>query len=203
MGLWSVVRWVRAASFAAMCAALAAAGHVLGGGWVDRRTLLAGFALTFVPALAMTRRERTIATILPAVALCQVVLHALLSQAGAAHPMPSIPAVAHVPHAAHPGAGMPELPGGPPFGPGMLLMHAVAVLVTSWWLECGEARLCALVRRMACWALRSFTRLRPVLVYGPAPVVRARRHVQVALWAVILRHVMVRRGPPAGSPALG
>jgi hypothetical protein len=199
MGLWSVVRWVRAASFAATCATLAAAGHVLGGGCVDRLTLLAGFVLTFMPALALTRRERTIATILPAVAVCQVLLHVLLSQASAGHAMPPMPAGAD---AAYPSADMQGVHDGTS-GLGMLLMHAVAVLVTSWWLECGEARLCALVRRVASWALRTFARLRPVPVYGPARMVRARRRVQVALRALVLRHVMARRGPPIGLVALG
>ncbi|MCP9951265.1 MFS transporter [Actinomadura madurae] len=196
MELWSVVRWVRAASFAATCAGLAAAGHLLGGGSVGRLALPVCFAVTFVPALALTRRERTLATILPAVAVCQTVLHTLLAQMSPGHAMPAGAGAA--PHMAGEMQGMH----GESSGFGMLLMHAVAVLVTSWWLECGESRLCALVRRVAGWALRAIVRLRPVPVHGPARVVRPRRRVRAPLQASALRHVMARRGPPAGLAAL-
>lgn len=192
MGMWSVVRWARAAGFAAVCAALAAAGHVLGGGTVPRWALLAGFAVMFAVALALSGRERTTATILPAVAFCQVVLHILLSQAAEAAPPPDAVAQTAAMQGSH--GGSPTL--------GMLLMHAVAILVTSWWLECGESRLCGLVRRLTYWALRAFFRLRPVPVYGPTRVVPRRIRTLAALHAVVLRYAMVRRGPPKGLAAL-
>ncbi|MGP4030169.1 hypothetical protein [Actinomadura sp. 3N407] len=198
MGLWSAVRWVRAASFAAVCAALAAGGHVTGGGGVDRLALVAGFLAMFVPALVLTRRERTIATILPAVAAGQVVMHVLLSQAAPGHAMVA-PGADPVGQAA---MTMPAGHGGSS-GLGMLLMHAVAVLVTSWWLECGEAGLCGLVRRVAHWALRSFARRRPVPADGPVRPMRARHRSWTAVGAVMLRYAVVRRGPPVGAAALG
>lgn len=197
MGLGSAVRWVRAASFAAACAVLGAAGHAAGGGRVDRSALAAGFLLTFAAALALTRRERTIVTITPALAVVQVVLHVLLGQADPGHAA----AMSHAGHAGATATAMPEAHGGS--GPGMLLMHAAAVLVASWWLECGEARLCALVRRLARWALRPFARVRPAPADGPVRPAPARRGSQAALRAVILRHVVVRRGPPDGMTALG
>ena len=194
MKLWSVVRWVRAAGFSAACAALAAAGHFAGGGSVDRLALLAAFVMLMAPAVALSGRERTLGTILPAVAVSQVVLHLLLSQAAPAH------SATHS-MAAMAGMAAQDCPDASP-GLGMLLMHAVAVLITSWWLEYGEAGLCGLVRSLASWALRPLTPIRSVPVRGPrraAPVWRERRPFLTA----VLRHVLVTRGPPAGAVALG
>ncbi|MEO3794993.1 hypothetical protein ABGB14_32685 [Nonomuraea sp. B10E15] len=75
MGPFSVVRWVRAASFAATCAVLATLGHLAGGGSFDSAAALGGFLLLLPPALALTGRERTLASILPATAASQVILH--------------------------------------------------------------------------------------------------------------------------------
>ncbi|MUN35497.1 MFS transporter [Actinomadura litoris] len=193
MELWSVVRLVRAATFAATCAGLAAGGHLAAGGAVEPLVLAIGFAAMFVPALLLTRRERSIGTILPAVALCQVVLHLLLSGSSPAHGMTTTAdgMTAH---------GMSAASDGSP-GLSMLLAHAIAVLITSWWLERGEAGLCALVRCVATWALRSLTWLRPTVVHGPAWIrsVFRGRHPRPAQ---ALKHAMVRRGPPAGHVAL-
>ncbi|QXJ20955.1 hypothetical protein AGRA3207_001757 [Actinomadura graeca] len=196
MGLWSAVRWVRAASFAATCAVLAAGGHLAGGGHVHRLALIAGFLAVLAPALALTRRERTIATILPAVAVCQVVLHVVLSQASAGHTMP------HTGPAGEATMAMAGAHGGSS-GTGMLLMHAVAVLVTSWWLECGEARLCGQMRRLARWALRPFARIWTVPVHGPARPTCPRRRAGRPFRTVLLRYALARRGPPGSAAALG
>ncbi|RKS76716.1 hypothetical protein BZB76_2074 [Actinomadura pelletieri DSM 43383] len=198
MDLWSPVRWVRAASFAAACAVLAAGSHVAAGGRLDRSAVGIGFLVMLALALVATRRERTIATILPTVAAAQAVLHFALSQSGTGHSA-AVPAAEASTAMSMP---MPE-PHDGSGGLAMLLMHAVAVLVTSWWLECGEARLCALVRRLARWTLRAFARLRPAPVYGPARPIRARRRLQAPVDAVILRYAMVRRGPPGSMAAHG
>lgn len=190
MGPWSVVRWVRAASFAGTCAGLAALGHLFGGGSLDPAATLAGFLIILVPALALTGRERTRASILPATALSQVVLHLLLTAAhgthGAVPAAPAAPAMEGMDHGGAPGLTM-------------LLMHAVSVLVTSAWLEWGEARLCALVRYLAGWVLRPLVFLMYLVggppAAGPRPVVRARADERAPVQAV-LRHVVVRRGPP-------
>ncbi|XVQ06289.1 hypothetical protein ACQP1W_26895 [Spirillospora sp. CA-255316] len=181
--LWSVVRWVRAAGFSASCALLAAAGHAFGGGRVDGPGLLLGLAVVFVPALAMTGRERTMRTILPAVASAQVVLHTLLLPRSV---QPDATSVAgHAQHAASPGLGM-------------LLMHLVAVLVTAWWLECGEAAICALVRRVAGWALRPLLpqRAAPTGDLGVTLPAHRERH---GLRLAAIRHVVEGRGPPSGG----
>lgn len=207
MELWSVVRLVRAATFATTCTGLAAGGHLAAGGTVEPPILVACFVMMFVPALALTHREHSIVTILPAVAFCQVVLHLVLSRYCFIHGMSTAPAAAPdivAAHGALPGGmaahGMPaEADGSSGFS--MLLMHAVAVLITSWWLERGEAALCALVSCVAFWALRSLVWLRPAAAHGPArprPVFWARH----PLPAQVLQHVMVRRGPPAGTGTL-
>jgi hypothetical protein len=131
------------------------------------------------------------ATIIPAVAVCQVVLHVLLSES---YPAPMTAQAVN-------GHAMPDPHDGSPML-AMLLMHAVAVLITSWWLERGESALCGLVHRLAVWALRVFARLWPEPVHGPAqvaPVVWSRR----VLPAAVLRHVLVLRGPPTGFLTLG
>ncbi|GAA2411032.1 hypothetical protein GCM10010191_20100 [Actinomadura vinacea] len=187
MDLWSVVRLVRATSFSAACALLAAAGHVFGGGRVDGPALLLGLAVVFVPALALTGRERTMSTILPAVAAAQVLLHTLLPD-GSGQP-DAAAAAEHAQHATSPGLGM-------------LLMHVVAVLVTAWWLECGEAKLCALVRRLAGWVLRPLRLERPAPAgeFGVSlPVSRERHGLRLAA----MRHVVEGRGPPIWPAAIG
>ncbi|RKS79043.1 hypothetical protein BZB76_0482 [Actinomadura pelletieri DSM 43383] len=92
-------------------------------GRVDRLALVAGLLVLFVAAPALTRRERTIATTLPTVTVGQVVLHVLMSQAAPG----STAAVSAGDPAAVP---MPASHAGSP-GLGVLLMRAVAVLVTS------------------------------------------------------------------------
>ncbi|QFG22284.1 hypothetical protein [Actinomadura sp. WMMB 499] len=193
MGPWSLVRWVRAAGFAATCACLAALGHVAGGGSADGPATFAGFLIILVPALALTGRERSLASILPATAVSQVVLHVLLMAAAGPHaaasPAPDV--------AGHAAAGMHH--GGSP-GLGMLLTHAVSVLVTSAWLEWGEARLCALVRLLVGWALR------PALLFlvlgttgrtgGPPRPKAFARAGERAPVRTVLRYAMARRGPP-------
>jgi hypothetical protein len=200
MGLWSVVRWVRAAGFAAACAGLAALGHLAGGGGLDRSASLVGFLLVLGPALALTGRERTFASIVPATAASQVVLHILLMRA-AGHPL----VAARPDTVAMDGGGEPMAHSGVP-GLGMLLMHAVSVLVTSAWLEWGEARLCALVRVLAGWVLRPLVFL---LVFAAGrspgvrrPVPRGRADERAPVQAV-LRYAVARRGPPGVGNALG
>jgi hypothetical protein len=191
MGPFSVVRWMRAASFAATCAALATLGHLAGGGSFVPVPALSGFLLLLLPALALTGRERSLGSILPATALSQVVLHVLLTQ--------STVHQAIADHVHTPGMDMSQLhhAGSPSLG--MLPMHAAGVLVTSVWLRWVEAGLCALVRQLAGWVLR------PLLVllfmaagwasHGPRAIAYAGED-ETACVRLFLRHALVRRGPP-------
>lgn len=190
MGPWSLVRWLRAASFAGTCAALAALAHLAGGGCFDLWALLAGFLLVLAPALALTGRERTLAAIVPATGASQVVLHLLLSLS-CDHPAPAADAAS---------LGHVHDTGAPGFG--MLLVHAASVLLTSVWLRWVESGLCALVRELAGWVLR------PLLVLflavsgwaAPARTPVGGRDDVTARVRLFLRHVLVLRGPPAGGP---
>lgn len=218
MGPLSVVRWVRAASFAATCAGLAALGHLAGGGRFDPAASLSGFLLLLLPALALTGRERALSRILPATALSQVVLHVLLTQSAgrqataAAERVPGMDAMAHMEamarmepsayleHLAHM-EHMSRLDDAGSLSFGMLLMHAAGVLVSSVWLRWVEAGLCALVRQLAGWVLR------PLLVLfflaagwaagGPRAIAHAAED-QIAPIRLLLRYALVRRGPPGG-----
>ena len=193
--MWSVVRWARVVGFSAVCAGLASAGHVAAGGMVHRQALAMGFGMVLVPALALTGRERTLRTILPALGVAQVLLHLLLERTAPGHgaeqamPMPGMrmPAEQHDPASS---------------GLSMLLMHVVAVIVTAWWLERGEAGLCAFARLVAGWVLAPLC-----LLFAATIPVRPRT---VAVWprrpalrSEVLRHVLVVRGPPTGAVALG
>jgi hypothetical protein len=191
MGPFSVVRWVRAASFAATCAALATLGHLAGGGSFDPASALKGFLLLLLPALALTGRERGLSSILPATALSQVILHVLLTQSA------NRQAMAH--HVHTPGMDMSQFHDVSSPGLGMLVMHAAGALLTSVWLRWVESGLCALVRQLAGWVLR------PLLVLfflatgwsssGPRPIPYAGED-ETAYIRLVLRYAMVRRGPP-------
>ncbi|WP_327583951.1 hypothetical protein OHA25_50405 [Nonomuraea sp. NBC_00507] len=191
MGPFSVVRWVRAASFAATCAALAVLGHLAGGGSFDPASASQGFLLLLLPALALTGRERSLSSILPATALSQVILHVLLTR------NTDRPTMAH--HVHTPGMDMSQLDHAGSTSSGMLLMHATAVLLTSVWLRWVEAGLCALVRQLAGWVLRPLL----VLLLMAAGCASREQHATVcagedeaACIRLFLRHALVRRGPP-------
>jgi hypothetical protein len=106
------LRMLRAAVFAAACAALAAAGHLAGAGpGIALWALAAGWAAVFAVALPLAGRERrSVPGIAAALALGQLVLHCLycLGQHGAATASASATARAagtHSAHGAHEGGG--------------------------------------------------------------------------------------------------
>lgn len=93
--------------------------------------------------------------------------------------------------------------------PAMLLGHLAAAVVAGWWLRRGEAALWRLLRLTAVaareWAvpLRTVLRLLTVLLSGAADGTRQvrPRGAPAEDWrlpvAAVLRHSVVRRGPPA------
>ncbi|MGI5200406.1 hypothetical protein ACQEU6_02185 [Spirillospora sp. CA-108201] len=197
------MRWVRSATFAAACAVVAALGHTAGGGRFDGSAMLAGYLLVLVPTLALTGRERTLATILPATAISQVVMHVLLMRGGGNLAM-SVDAPALRGSMAGMGADGGMHHEGPFPGAGMLLMHVVSVLVTSAWLGWGESRLCSLVRLLANWILRPLTvplMVAPVLPCG-RPVLNSVAEDLLSAQTV-LRYAVARRGPPEARAASG
>ncbi|MFD9129851.1 hypothetical protein [Kitasatospora sp. NPDC059571] len=97
--------------------------------------------------------------------------------------------------------------------PAMLLGHLAAAVVAGWWLRRGEAALWRLVRLTAqsarSWAAplrRVLGLLTAVLLGSAAPAAPRPRRGRAEDWrlpvAAVLRHSVVRRGPPAGLAAL-
>ncbi|SHN12832.1 hypothetical protein [Streptomyces yunnanensis] len=100
------------------------------------------------------------------------------------HPMPAMPAMHHA-------------------GVGMLAAHLLAGLVCAWWLHRGERVLFALLAALAAAADRSLHRLLGLLLTGvTVPVAhvgprRARRRAVAAQpHLAVVRHTVIRRGPP-------
>jgi hypothetical protein len=87
-------------------------------------------------------------------------------------------------------------------GTAMTLAHVAAAAVSAWWLRRGERAVWGLARRIAAGILRPARGLlirlpvRTALRVPAAPVAASRPH------ATVLRHAVVRRGPPTPSPAL-
>ncbi|MFB7943818.1 hypothetical protein ACFC6L_02760 [Kitasatospora phosalacinea] len=91
--------------------------------------------------------------------------------------------------------------------PAMLLGHLAAALVAGWWLRRGEAALWRLLRTAALtareWAapLRTAVALLTGLLLGAERPAAPRRAGRAEDWplpvAAVLRHSVLRRGPPA------
>ncbi|MBF8192009.1 MFS transporter [Nonomuraea sp. K274] len=170
------MRLARTAAFSAVCVALAALAHVLGGGGRPE-PWAAGLGVAGVSALglALCGRERSAVTINVALAGAQLGLHELFAGDGAAY----VSVHAH---------GQ----GGLAVDAGMLLTHLTASLITGLWLARGEAALWSLLRLLG---RRLLLLLRPVAV----PAVRACAPVVFARVVPLqpgFRHCLARRGPP-------
>ncbi|MEV0231248.1 MFS transporter [Nonomuraea sp. NPDC050786] len=179
------LRLARTAAFSAVCVALAAFAHMLGGGSAPA-PWAAGLGLAGVSALglALCGRERSTATVTIALVSAQLGLHELFAGDGGAYfslrGLFSTEAVVHS-HAR----------GGLTVTTGMLLTHVTATLITGLWLARGEA---------ALWSLLRLVGRRLVLLPAIAvPVVRAA--APIVLTRVVplqpeFRHCVARRGPP-------
>ena len=197
-------RTARAVVFATVCVTLAVLGHVLAGGdavpgWAGT----AGFGAVLGVTLMLAGHERSLATILGGLLGGQFALHTLFTQAAA-------PAAAHhtpAMHAAMDPAAMPA-PAAHGGGNGLLmtLAHCVAALVAAWWLRRGERAAWAMARRVAAAADRPVRLLLALQAAETAAPPRPVRFVppedDAAPVRRVLRHQVVRRGPPARSRAL-
>lgn len=141
-------RGLRLGCFAAVATALAALSHVLGGG--DAPTVGTAAAAASVPVLAglwLSHRRRSFGSILPVLAVVQVVLHHLFMAGTADLRMPApMPMAGAVPAMDPASAAFPPL--------AMLIWHAVAVALTAAVLAGGE---------QALWHLVHWLRLVPVV----------------------------------------
>jgi hypothetical protein len=171
---------------------------------VPARVAVMGFGAVLGVTLMLAGHERSLATILGGLLGGQFALHTLFTAATApaAH-------ASHETHAAMTGAtepvALPAAHGGN--GLVMTLAHCTAALVAAWWLRRGERAAWSLARRVAALADRPVRLLPALLSAEPAePPVRPRR-TEPAAGAVtavgrVLRHQVVRRGPPPRSRAL-
>ncbi|SDL81074.1 hypothetical protein [Nonomuraea jiangxiensis] len=179
-----VVRALRAAVFTAVCLLASAALHLfVGGAAIGPGSLVLAAATTWAGAYALGYRQCGWPELLALCGVSQYGLHQLF----AADEPPFVP-VGH-------GHGT---------GPGMLLIHVMVALGSSWWLARGELALAALLHlgavRMGRWwrllatALSVLVACVPVTAHpgpAPGPPETARRV------PALLTRTAPRRGPPA------
>ncbi|GAA0929934.1 MFS transporter [Nonomuraea longicatena] len=173
------LRAARSAVFAVVCAGLAAAAHLMGGGTVPLQAFVLAVGGGLAIGLAATGRERPLPAIMVVLASGQLGSHLLFSSLD---PAPAV-------HVSEPHSGLSP-------GLGMLLLHTLATVLTAWWLERGEVALWALLRRLAAHVVWYLCRhdVSPTRA-EPRPVEPERVAADaVPLW---LSHALVRRGPPA------
>ncbi|WP_329519084.1 MFS transporter [Spirillospora sp. NBC_01491] len=186
-------RTSRAVVFATVCVTLATAGHALASpaavpGWA----VASGFGAVLAVTLALAGHERSLPTLAGGLLGGQFALHTLFASACA-------PAMAE--HHPAPVSG-----GGHGSGAAMTLAHVAAALLSAWWLRRGERAAWSLARRVSAMADRPIRLLLALLAVEPATP-PARTPVAPAADAPrptvrVLRHLVVRRGPPARSRAL-
>ncbi|WP_067491541.1 hypothetical protein [Actinomadura hibisca] len=180
-----ILRVSRAVVFTTVCVTLATLGHAFASGAeVPAWAVLTGFAGTLLFTLALAGHERSLPTILGGLLGGQFALHSLFADASAP--------VADGHHA----VAMPAHDS----GMAMTLAHIAAAALSAWWLRRGERAIWALGRRLAA---------RPARLLLPAaeppalpPRVPVAREVAVPATDQVLRHLVVRRGPPLLSRAL-
>lgn len=184
-------RLARSAAFSAVCVLLAVGAHrFAGGGGPAPAALLTGVLTVTAGVAVAAGRERSPQTIVGLLAGAQVFLHCLLDATGPA-------AVSH-----------PTWHGGLSAQTGMFTAHLTAATLTGLWLSRGEEALWSVLRAIGSGAVRC---LRAVAVLVRAllalrgadlagtgrPRRRAMRNSERApRTAGVLRHAVVRRGPP-------
>ncbi|MGW4490799.1 hypothetical protein [Streptomyces sp. NPDC004376] len=223
-----VLRPLRAAVAAALCVTATALGHTLMSG--DRPpawALALGFTATAAGAWWLTGRERGAATVVGATTVVQGALHllfdlahALVREPGQARGLPRSGAVGHMSHSM---PGM-EMYGGTADAPtalslrsapalsgtvGMVLAHLLAAVVCGLWLWRGETAAHRLTRAFAVALLAPLRRVIRLLARSvcdgwtvPGGPVDGRAEARRTT-STVLRHAVVRRGPPGtAGPAL-
>lgn len=177
----TTARALRAALFALVCVGTGTALHQWADGCSPGTTGPAlALPVVWLAAFGLARRERSPFFVTGALAVAQLCLHVELgwfcppSTAGA---MPGMPAMAGMPGMSGPGGG------GASTGHGMaamVLAHAVAVLISGWWLGHGERCFFELCRAVAFLAAPAVDLLRGRRAMdGAPPPVPARRGIHV------------------------
>lgn len=184
------LRLTRAAVFAAVCAGVSAAGHALTGHiTLTPAALAAGFGLALALGYGLAGRERGLPVILGAMLAGEVGLHVVF---GALAPGMAAPGL--VPAGSAMAGHMAGHSMAAHGGAGMVLAHAWAGLLASWWLHRGERALWSLLRRLgARLAARLLPTAAPLALppyappYDRGPVPPSARRI---------RYCLVERGPP-------
>ncbi|MFG1687261.1 MFS transporter [Nonomuraea sp. NPDC049269] len=168
------LRLARSALFAAVCVTLAALAHWFAGGTLPSpaRLALGAAVVTAITAVA-AGREREPVLIALLLGAAQLLLHGLFTWHAAPTAMP-------------PGHGLAS-------DVEMELCHLTATLMTGWWVARGETALWSVLRRLA---VRVVLLLAPCPIRPPAPSAPAYRAPGIPYESVVLRHAVVRRGPP-------
>jgi hypothetical protein len=183
-----VFRLARAVVFATVCVALATTGHVMAShAAVPPAAVAGGLAVLVAVAAALAGTERSLATILAGLTGGQFMLHVLFT------------AAQHGQYPTHAHLARPVASG----GGGMVLAHLVAAVVSAWWLRRGERAVWALARKVAA-AVGRPARALPARYAPPSPPPRpvAGAAPGSRRGGAVLRHVVIRRGPPSPSTAL-
>jgi hypothetical protein len=170
-GLLPPLRLVRAGASAGAATVLGLTGHIAAGGAFTLTGTLLAFAAVLAPSWLLAGRERGWTFIAAVQVVAQQVIHPLLT--GVA------PEPAALPHDV------------------MFFLHVLGALAMAAWLRLGERRAWAAARRLAARILHWAIRFLAGAARPAGPVVRPRQSGTVALpVAVLLRHAVVRRGPP-------
>jgi hypothetical protein len=180
-----VYRAARAVVFATVCVGLAITGHMtVSGAPVPPLAAAGGLLGLTVAGVALAGTERSLATILGGLLGGQFLLHALFTAAQQGQ---------HLTH------GHPMSPSSG--GTAMTAVHVAAAVVSAWWLRRGERAVWGLAERLAAVVIRRVLLPAPARVPAPpSPLVTVTGAIEPR--ETLLRHVVVRRGPPAPFPAL-
>ncbi|MDN3351832.1 hypothetical protein [Actinomadura sp. DC4] len=180
-----VYRAARAVVFATVCVGLAITGHMMiSGAPVPPLAAAGGLLGLTVMGAALAGTERSLATILGGLLGGQFMLHALFTAAQQGQ---------HLTH------GSPMSPSSG--GAAMTFVHVAAAIVSAWWLRRGERAVWGLAKRVAAGLVRRVVLPSPSRVPAPPSPVAATAGV-LSPRKAFLRHVVVRRGPPAPFAAL-
>jgi hypothetical protein len=192
--------------FAGLSVALAATAHALAMNVTPSvATMAAAWAAISSLGYLMAARERSLPAICGAMALLQTALHLLFNATTPSGMPPGMTgAMANMPGMTAGMANMPGMTGAHhTISVHAMTAHALAALAAAWWLRRGEAAFWSLLRHAAALA-PSLT------IWGeaaPSPVVPPPRvaapghlHANGLGRSVLLRHAVIRRGPPQRGP---
>ncbi|MEW2353775.1 hypothetical protein [Spirillospora sp. NPDC029432] len=188
-------RTSRAVVFTTVCVTLATLGHSLTStAAIPYWAVVAGFGGVLAVTQALAGHERSLPTLLGGLLGGQFALHSLYASAECT--AATATAAGHHTVAVAPGPG-----GGGGSGTAMTLAHVAAAVVSAWWLRRGERAAWSLARRIATAPARVLIAIEPAAA-PPRTAPLPAEDIPARPCGRILRHEVVRRGPPRRSRAL-